>query len=1104
MKMARIGFTLFLNISLFLTLCPSVFAESEFKITANIIDFGQVCYITGTITDSQGNPVFPAEITFSCGSIKTKTHALPGGLFMDNPPPCNDFIITATAPQLEPIITSGISVAEEETRIVNLSFVPIETTLGDTLLSLQILSGMRKGSRPADLTKDNRIGLDDAILSLQLLAELRRKARAPSAITVLRHVMGEPKTVIIGKDTDGDGVDDWFQTTVTDENGFLEVDGLSNGTYSLTVTEPDGANAVRMENIKIAGRDVNLKTLRLKPTGSISGNVRLEAASDHSDVHVRIPGTSFDAFTDSEGNFTMSHVPEGTHDMKASMSNHGSLWVRDISVEAGQDSKIESITLPSGVGIVFGTVWLQGALDYTGILVTLRKDAGTTFLTTTNASGEYNFSDIPIGDYELVASFPGYVPSRTSVSIESGENPQSPLLLSVNADKGTLAGVVTLENLDDQSGALIAIAGTQYLAVSEASGNYSINEIPAGTYTVFMEAEGYGAKRFENIQIAKGKTTTLNATLVSAAGTPYGSVVGTAFYLDRTDHSGISIKLEGTDIPLVGTDTNGGFIINNIPAATYTLLFTQANYKTVAKTGVIVPPWNTVFVENITLIPPVGNIAGKVMLEGGTSHDNATVSVNGTIIQTQSLEDGSFLLTNVPEGTYTITAYKADFETARVSDVTVLPGQTVKIEDPITLSKPCPPPTGVKAFQVSGSSVKVQWTESDCDDLAGYNVFYSPQSNLIDHKANSVLVVADEFVVEGLSKGVTYYFAVEALDNDGLISQLSQYISTEIVPRQPIPPAPSEIFYGEFPFASPDAICISRDGRWAYVTNPPIKKLALIDLEAGGGPEVIGWIEVGPESLDIAANPLRDEVYCLNYENNTISVIDTNLTEIPPLELDDIPAVKATYTTPPNPVRCLVSPDGNYLFVACHGTEPDSISIINLDNGNQIKEFPIPVGSQPEGMVVANEKLYVANWSDNDITVIDVDPNSQTRWEKLPYSIPVGFSPIALATRPDGKYVYVANSGSNDVSIIDTTTDVVIDPPLKVGEYPIRTTTADNILYITNWEDDSVSMINMNTNTVLSANIQVGQLPKGIAVSRDGESIFVVNQSSQTVSIRQY
>ena len=69
--------------------------------------------------------------------------------------------------------------------------------------------------------------------------------------------------------------------------------------------------------------------------------------------------------------------------------------------------------------------------------------------------------------------------------------------------------------------------------------------------------------------------------------------------------------------------------------------------------------------------PALGSIVGIVALEGGASPANVTLSLENTDIDTQSAASGYFTLTNVPPGTYTLTAYKVGYETAVYENITV-------------------------------------------------------------------------------------------------------------------------------------------------------------------------------------------------------------------------------------------------------------------------------------------------------------------------------------------------------------------------------------------------------------------------------------------------
>ena len=76
--------------------------------------------------------------------------------------------------------------------------------------------------------------------------------------------------------------------------------------------------------------------------------------------------------------------------------------------------------------------------------------------------------------------------------------------------------------------------------------------------------------------------------------------------------------------------------------------------------------------------------------------------------------------------------------------------------------------------------------------------------------------------------------------------------------------------------------------------------------------------------------------------------------------------------------------------------------------------------------------LYVANGSDNTVSVIDTATNTVVG---LP--IPVGSNPQTLAVTPDGTKVYVTNAGSNNVSVIKTATNKACGEDDFGGEFPL-------------------------------------------------------------------
>lgn len=99
-----------------------------------------------------------------------------------------------------------------------------------------------------------------------------------------------------------------------------------------------------------------------------------------------------------------------------------------------------------------------------------------------------------------------------------------------------------------------------------------------------------------------------------------------------------------------------------------------------------------------------------------------------------------------------------------------------------------------------------------------------------------------------------------------------------------------------------------------------------------------------------------------------------------------------------------------------------------------------------------------------------------------------------------GYFVYVVD-GRNDVSIIDTATKSVVATIRVAGSASgIALTPDGNYVYVTNYDADSVSVIR-TTSKAVTGNIPVGRSPNSVAITSDGTRAYVSNNMSNNVSV---
>jgi hypothetical protein len=138
---------------------------------------------------------------------------------------------------------------------------------------------------------------------------------------------------------------------------------------------------------------------------------------------------------------------------------------------------------------------------------------------------------------------------------------------AVNA---TLLGTIT-----DPSGATVpgvkvtvveVATGSTHQTVTNESGNYTIPDLPPGTYSVVAESPGFKKDTHQNVDLLTNSSTRIDIAMVTGSVSET-VLVTTAPALLQTDRADISVKIEArqvADLPL-GTNRNFQTLLNLVP-----------------------------------------------------------------------------------------------------------------------------------------------------------------------------------------------------------------------------------------------------------------------------------------------------------------------------------------------------------------------------------------------------------------------------------------------------------------------------------------------------------------------------------------------------------
>ena len=233
------------------------------------------------------------------------------------------------------------------------------------------------------------------------------------------------------------------------------------------------------------------------------------------------------------------------------------------------------------------------------------------------------------------------------------------------------------------------------------------------------------------------------------------------------------------------TDDSGGFYFYELTSGIYIIesidssssAYAISSAVTVMLTDSIV----TVYLDTLFLKFP-GTIRGKVT-RGNVLGSQSNQVLDDGFIQVMLLEidreditrrDGSYELTNIPEGIYTLAFYATDgFLTAYRDSVRVGSGDTVYVET-ITLQRvpwlaPPKPKNLTADYDTANALVNLQWSPVNVGNLLGYQV-ERRVNPLIDGLVFTTADTVYTDTVTSIQSGTTLYYVVRAVNESFMVS----------------------------------------------------------------------------------------------------------------------------------------------------------------------------------------------------------------------------------------------------------------------------------------------------------------------------------------------
>ena len=452
------------------------------------------------------------------------------------------------------------------------------------------------------------------------------------------------------------------------------------------------------------GAGTDLGKVTLKPTGTIIGKAFKysetgELETDHAGITVFIPGTSYAAYTDKDGNFSMSLVPQGMYTIRAMYAGYTFAEQENILLSTDNNdeprAEVESeFALYYAKGTVKGSVLLSDRTsDFAGINIVLADSSNIhSYSATTTSTGSWTINDVTPGTYSVEFHKDGYVDQKVNDIIVSGARITEIPRIVLKEDGGSIFGKVLVGNSSIAGVSLIAerpvddIDGASssktYYALSKDDGSYRFESVAPGLYTVTAIYPGYKSVNQSNVSVSIGDEIGL-ADLIILEKTTY-TVTGSCVLAGmESGFEGTSVLLQSADNNIkksTTTNTEGTYTITDIDAGSYILTFSRSGFITNSSVTVDVGTKSIAVVENVVLYSNAGTVTGTVTLESAESFEGIAILLtresDGKNYSTVTDSAGHFAVAGVAPGTYRVQATKNGYNTGLSDPFTVSSGIT--------------------------------------------------------------------------------------------------------------------------------------------------------------------------------------------------------------------------------------------------------------------------------------------------------------------------------------------------------------------------------------------------------------------------------------------
>ncbi|MGB9586964.1 MAG: carboxypeptidase regulatory-like domain-containing protein, partial [Armatimonadota bacterium] len=464
-------------------------------------------------------------------------------------------------------------------------------------------------------------------------------------------------------------------STTSGTDGSYSIGEVLPGTYNM-IASKTGYQSQTIVGVQVSANQTTVVNFNLSviPPGTISGIVKDTSNNPLVGVLVSTNIGGYSTTTTSGGNYSMS-VPPGTYNLTASKSGYQSQTQNNIVVTSGNNTTVNFTLSPVSYGTISGVVRDTNGTTLGGATVSTSTGG---YSTTSASNGTFTLSNVLAGTYSVTASKSGYnSQTQNNIAVAAGQTttcnfnlpPASPNLVNGNFESGFTSGVGN--------------GWTKFL----------ISGSPSFVDETSIRHGGSHAQRWWTNWTVHDAGIYQQVT--AAQGINYIFTAWTWRHDEWNNGGDNEATWVGID-PYGGTNASSSSVIWSLKEISYET-WTQQTVTATAQAGTI-----TVFIRGranwagntmmavtddavLTLTAPnIGHISGYVKDSNNNPIVGALITTGTGGYTAMSGSNGSYNLSNLLTGSYSVTASKSGYQSQTKTGITVTAGQTTSCNFSLT------------------------------------------------------------------------------------------------------------------------------------------------------------------------------------------------------------------------------------------------------------------------------------------------------------------------------------------------------------------------------------------------------------------------------------